>query len=85
MALLVLILMGSLIGWIATIIVRIEDRAGILKHIAIGVTGALVVGLFANGGAFMGGLNAVACVAALAGASALLAGFVFLQQRTQSE
>lgn len=85
MALLVLILMGALIGWIATIIVRVEDRAGILKHIAIGVVGALAVGLFANGGGFIGGLSAIACIAALVGSSALLAGYVLLQRRTQSE
>ena len=85
MALLVLTLMGGLLGWIATIIVRIEDRGGILKHVAIGVVSAVVAGLFANSWAFLGGLSAIACMVALLASSALLTAFVLFNQRTQSE
>jgi len=85
MALLVLTLMGSVIGWIATIIARIEDRGGILKHIAIGMIAAVVIGIIANDGGFLGGLSAMACVAAFIGSSAFVAGIVLLNQRMRSQ
>lgn len=85
MALLVLIITGALLGWIATIIVRVEDRAGILTHMAIGIASAVVAGLFTNSGSFIGGLSATAFVVALLASSAVLAGYVFLRRKTASQ
>ncbi len=85
MALLVLTFMGALLGWIATIIARIEDRRGVLSHVGIGIAASVIVGLFVNSGSFIGGLSALACVAALVSASAILAGVVYLRQRRISE
>ena len=85
MALLVLTFMGALLGWIATIIARIEDRGGVLSHVAIGVLSAVVAGIFANSGSFLGGLSALACIAAMVSASVVLAGVVYLRRRKISE
>ncbi len=85
MALLVLIFTGTLLGWIATIVTRIEDRGGILRHIAIGVVGAVVAGVLTNSGSLIGGLSAMSFVIALIGASLLLAAYVMLRNRTASD
>ncbi|XUU61554.1 hypothetical protein ACRAQ6_04595 [Erythrobacter sp. HA6-11] len=85
MALLVLTFMGALLGWIATIIARIEDRGGVLTHVGIGAVVAVISGILANSGSFIGGLSALACIAALVSASAVLAGFVYVRERRISE
>ena len=85
MALLVLTLMGSVIGWIATIIARIEDRGGILKHIVIGMIAAVVIGIIANDGGFLGGLSVMSCFAAFLGSSMLVAAIVLFNQRMRSQ
>lgn len=85
MALLVLILIGSLLGWIATIITRTEDRRGILSHVGIGVAGALVIGVLSNSGSIIGGLSAIAFLAAMVGAGTMLAGYSYWHRRQLSE
>lgn len=85
MALLVLIFTGALLGWIATIIVRVEDRGGILTHVAVGVIGAVVAGVLTNSGSILGGLSAVSFLAALLGASLVLAAYVILRRRLASQ
>ena len=45
MAFILLTLIGGLLGWLASIAVRIEDRDGILRLMATGLAASLVVGL----------------------------------------
>jgi uncharacterized membrane protein YeaQ/YmgE (transglycosylase-associated protein family) len=45
MGLLFMIVVGAVLGWLATIILEIEAARGILLNIAAGITGALVTGL----------------------------------------
>jgi uncharacterized membrane protein YeaQ/YmgE (transglycosylase-associated protein family) len=85
MALLVLTFMGGLLGWIATIIARIEDRSGILVHVGIGIASSLIAGLIANSGGFIGGLSVLACVIAMASASASLTGVIYLRRMKASD
>lgn len=73
MSLLCFIFIGSLIGWLAAILTRTEDVPGIRLDIGFGLVGALLVGLFANNWAFLGGLSWTALGASIVGASVLVA------------
>ncbi len=73
MALLVLIILGGLLGWIASIISRTEATGAILRQMGIGMAVSLISGSLANKGSPIGGLllfglgtAVVATIAALA-------------------
>jgi uncharacterized membrane protein YeaQ/YmgE (transglycosylase-associated protein family) len=72
MALLVLIVLGITLGWLASIIGRTEDAGEILRQAAVGCGAALVSGLIANGGVVLGGLSLLALGIALAATIAVL-------------
>ena len=81
MGLLILIVVGALLGWLATIILRIEDGRGILANALIGVLGSLVTGLIAGNGAIFGTVSGVALLWAVAGSALLIAMFNVVRQR----
>ena len=66
MALILLIVIGALIGWLASIIARCEDSRGVLVQIGLGAAVAVVAGLLINNGAVLGGLSATALLLAVA-------------------
>ena len=78
MALILLILLGGLLGWLASIMARSETPTGILTDMGIGIVGALVGGVFFNHGSILGGLSAFALLIAVAGSVALLALYNFV-------
>ena len=84
MALILLILIGAILGWLASIITRTEDRSGILADIAVGVGGSLLAGLLVNDGSVLGGLSATALLAAFAGGGVALAAFILVQRHRAS-
>lgn len=73
MALLVLILFGMILGWLASIVMRTEAPRDILRQMGIASAAALIAGLFVNSGTFLGGVSWTALGAALVGALAALA------------
>jgi uncharacterized membrane protein YeaQ/YmgE (transglycosylase-associated protein family) len=74
---LVLLVVGGLIGWIASLIMKTDKQMGPAANIGVGVAGALIAGLLTENGAIHGNLSLVSLVAALAG-SVLLLGAVNL-------
>ena len=72
MGLILLIVVGGILGWLASIIVRADDRQGILLNVFVGIAGALVAGLVSNSGSILAGLSATALLVSFAGALALL-------------
>lgn len=60
MGLLFMIVVGAVLGWLASIILAIEAPRGVLLNIAAGVAGALLTGLF---------------IAPLIGSASLLGGY----------
>ena len=72
MALLVLIVVGAFLGWVASIITRIEAPREVLRQMGIGLVASLVAGLVVNHGTVLGGLSFFALGAAIAAAIALL-------------
>ena len=73
MALTVLIVIGALLGWMASILARTEAPGAILRQIAIGLIASLAAGLFMNNGAMLGGLSLIALGAGMGAAIVLLA------------
>jgi len=72
MALLVLIVLGASLGWLASILARTEAPGDILRQLILGLAVSVVAGEIANDGTIIGslsflslGIALVACVTAL--------------------
>jgi uncharacterized membrane protein YeaQ/YmgE (transglycosylase-associated protein family) len=72
MALLVLIVLGATLGWLASVLARTEAPGSILRQIAVGLAAALVGGGIANDGTMIGGLSLLGLGVALVSAAAAL-------------
>ena len=81
MALILLVIVGVLAGWFASVLARIEDRRVIRWQIAIALVMSLVVGLLVNRGTFLGGLDWIPLGAALAACSLALGAFHLYRRR----
>ncbi len=57
MAMLVLIVLGATMGWLASILARTEAPGAILRQIALGLAVSVVAGGLANGGTMIGSLS----------------------------
>ena len=59
MGLISLLVIGGLIGWLASIVMRTDGQQGILLNVVVGIIGALLAGLLLNpligGGNIMNG------------------------------
>ena len=82
MGLLILIVVGALLGWLTTIVLRIEDGRSILTNALVGVLGSLLAGLVAANGAIVGAVSAVALLWAVVGAIVFLGIFTLVRRRT---
>ena len=69
------IIFGALIGWIASLIMKTDPEQGMLLNIVVGVVGAVVGGWLMNlfGAAGVTGFNLYSFVVALIGAIVLIA------------
>jgi len=78
MGLIVLIVIGGIIGWLASLVMRTDAQQGILLNIVVGIVGALLAGLLLNpligGGNIMDGdFSASSLFVSFLGAVVLLA------------
>ena len=59
MGLIILIIIGGILGWLASIVMRTHGQQGILLNVIVGVVGALLAGFILNpllgGGNIMNG------------------------------
>ena len=81
MGLLILLVVGALLGWLATIILRIEDGRSILANALVGVLGSLIVGAIAGNGAVFGTVSGVALLWAVLGSVVAIGLFDLVRQR----
>ncbi len=74
MDILIWLLFGSLIGWIASIITRTDEDQGVLSNLLIGVLGAVSGGYFSKliGFSELKGFNDASLIIALIGATILV-------------
>ena len=84
MGLLILVVVGALLGWLATIILRIEDGRSILANAIVDVLGSLVTGLIAGSGAVFGTVSGVALLWAVLGSVVAIGVFNLIRQRADN-
>lgn len=73
MGIVILIALGALLGWLASIIVRVEDQQAIVHNLAAGIGGALISGLFISESTILAGISADTVLAGFAGSVVVLA------------
>ncbi|VXC92732.1 GlsB/YeaQ/YmgE family stress response membrane protein [Sphingomonas sp. 8AM] len=78
MGLIILLIVGGLIGWVASMIMRTDGQQGILLNVVVGIVGALLAGFVVTpliGGAPItsGTISIQSVVVSLLGAIVLLA------------
>ncbi len=78
MGILILLVVGGLIGWVASLIMRTDAQQGIILNVVVGIVGALLAGFVLTpliGGAPItsGAINIQTILVSLLGAVVLLA------------
>ena len=69
------ILFGALVGWVASLIMKTDGQQGAILNIIVGIVGAVIGGWIMNffGASGGGGVNLYSFVVALLGACVLIA------------
>ena len=74
MGIILWLIVGGVIGWLASLIMRTDGQQGILLNIIVGIVGAFLGGLIFSGGNInQGGLDLTSILVSLVGAVILLA------------
>ncbi|MBW8911441.1 MAG: GlsB/YeaQ/YmgE family stress response membrane protein [Sphingomonas sp.] len=78
MGIVILLVVGGLIGWVASMIMRTDAQQGVLLNVVVGIVGALLAGFVVTpliGGAPItnGGISISSVLVSLVGAIVLLA------------
>jgi uncharacterized membrane protein YeaQ/YmgE (transglycosylase-associated protein family) len=78
MGLIILLVVGGVIGWVASMVMRTDGQQGIVLNIVVGIVGALLAGFVVTpliGGAPItsGAINLQSIIVSLIGAIVLLA------------
>ncbi|MDB5698377.1 MAG: transglycosylase [Alphaproteobacteria bacterium] len=68
------IIVGGIVGWLASLIMRTDAQQGVLLNIVVGIVGAFIANLLFNGGSInQAPLSVTAFIISLIGAVILLA------------
>ena len=70
---LVWLIVGGVVGWLASIVMRTDAQQGILLNIVVGIVGAFLAGLVVGGGSINQGITLTSFLVSLVGAIVLLA------------
>lgn len=73
MGIILWLIVGGIIGWLASIIMRTDAQQGIFLNIVVGVVGAFIGGLIFAGGSINEGVTLNSFLVSLLGAVILLA------------
>ena len=74
MGIILWLIVGGIVGWLASMIMRTDGQQGILLNIVVGIVGAFLAGLVFSGGTINdGALNLTSILVSLVGAVVLLA------------
>ena len=78
MGLIILLIVGGIVGWLASLIMRTDGQQGIVLNVVVGIVGALLAGFIVTpliGGAPItsGGVSIQSILVSLVGAVILLA------------
>jgi len=67
------LIVGGIVGWLASIVMRTNAQQGILLNIVVGIVGAFLAGLIVGGGSINEGITLTSFLVSLVGAIVLLA------------
>jgi uncharacterized membrane protein YeaQ/YmgE (transglycosylase-associated protein family) len=67
------LIVGGLVGWLASVVMRTNAQQGILLNIVVGIVGAFLAGLLLGGGSINQGITLMSFLYSLLGAIVLLA------------
>lgn len=67
------LVVGGVVGWLASIVMRTDAQQGIFLNIIVGIVGAFIGGLLISGGSINQGLTLYSFLVSLLGAIILLA------------
>ena len=67
------LVIGGIVGWLASLIMRTDAQQGILLNIVVGIVGAFIGGLIFNRGDINQDINVTSFIVSLVGAIILLA------------
>ena len=81
MGLIILLITGALLGWLATIALRVEEGRAIARNMLAGTIGSLALGLAMSGGVFLGTISAATLLWAVAGAIILIALYNLMRRK----
>lgn len=82
------LVVGAIAGWLAGLLVKGDERFGVIGHIVLGVVGALVggfvAGLLTGGNDYVTGINITTIVVATIGAVIAVVGFNAITGRSRT-
>lgn len=67
------LVIGGIVGWLASLVMRTDAQQGILLNIVVGIVGAFIAGLIFSGGSINDGITVYSFLVSLVGAIILLA------------
>lgn len=73
MSLIVTLVIGGIVGWLASILMKTDGQMGIVANVAVGVAGSFLGGLIANAVGLSSAEPLGGLVIAIGGAAALIA------------
>ena len=73
MGIIMWLIVGGIVGWLASLIMRTDAQQGILMNIVVGIVGAFIGGLLFAGGSINNGISLGSFIVSLVGAIILLA------------
>ncbi len=82
MGIILWIMFGALVGWVASLIMKTDAQQGVFLNIIVGIVGAIIGGWLMSviGGNAVGGFNLYSFLVALLGSCVLIAGVKFLRR-----
>jgi uncharacterized membrane protein YeaQ/YmgE (transglycosylase-associated protein family) len=73
MGFIIWLIVGGVVGWLASLIMRTDAQQGIILNVIVGIVGAVIAGLVLGKGSINGGLTVETFLWSLLGAVILLA------------
>lgn len=77
-----LLAIGAILGWTATILTRSDDGKSIMLYVLAGIVGALAAGALASSESLLLGLSASALLSAIVGAVAAIVALHYTHRRS---
>lgn len=83
MGIILWIVFGALVGWIASLVMKTDGEQGVLLNVIVGIVGAVIGGwiMTSLGESGVSGFNLYSFIVALVGAVVLIATIKFLRRR----